>query len=505
MTVPGGTKRFGIVAVVVTALAVPALAADSTPTGSVKQLAGTSGCYTIDGSSEDGADTCVDVRGSVGETTMAISPDDRFAYAVGYPRDDNVSAIQIYRRSGDGALHQLKGKDGCVSLDGSSEDGAHTCANGRQIDSGDGHSMAISSDGRFLYSGSQLELGPDNFGGVAIFKRDLKTGEIKQLKGKAGCVSHKGRSEDGAKTCARARGVEFSNGVQLSRDGKFLYSMSYGDTPGAGIAIFRRGKHSGKLRQLKGKNGCITSDGTASGLSGKPCRAGIKLDTTWELALPDNEFAYAAAKDEKLVAGFRRNKAGGLVPIKGKHGCVSDDGSSLGGPDTCVDGRGLINVERVLLSRDRQYIYTQGYTPTQAAVLDRDPKTGKLSQRSGKGSCITDDGSSSDGPGTCRVGRGFDGGYAGVVSRDGKTLYFANYNADGLALLRLNPKSGAFKQLSGKQGCVTGNGTSSAGNDTCLDGLATEGAYQTTLSHDGRDLYVAAYNSSGIAHFRVRH
>jgi hypothetical protein len=503
MSVPGGAKRFGIVAVATMALAASSLAATSNPAGSVKQVPGTAGCYTIDGSSEDGADTCTDVRGSIGDNTVAISPDDRFAYSVGYGDDPPVSAIQVYRRSSKtGALHQLAGRSGCVSLDGSSEDGPHTCANGRQIDTGDGHSIAISADGRFLYSGSQLEIASDHAGGVAIFKRNRKTGKITQLKGKAGCVSYKGLSEDGPHTCAQAREVDLSNGVQLSRDGRFLYSMNYGDI--GGIAIFHRSKRSGKLHQLKGKNGCITSSGGASQLSGHLCRAGVKLDTTWELALPDNKFVYAPATDEDLVAGFRRNKAGGLVPLKGKSGCVSDDGSSAAGFGTCVNGRGMDDVERVLLSRDRRYIYAQSYTPTQAAVLDRDPKTGALSQRSGKGSCMSADGSSADGADTCGVGRGFDGSYAGVVSRDGKTMYFANYNAGGFAVMRLNQKTGAFKQLAGKQGCVTVDGSSDAGPDTCIDGVGTAGAYETTLSHDGRDLYVASYDSSGIAHFRVR-
>jgi hypothetical protein len=164
-----------------------------------------------------------------------------------------------------------------------------------------------------------------------------------------------------------------------------------------------------------------------------------------------------------------------------------------------MNGRGLDNVERLALSKNERFIYAWGYSnPTQLAVLNRNPKTGKLSERSGKKSCMSADGSSADGPDTCRVGRGFDGGYAGQVSRDGKTLYMPNYNADGFAVLRLNRKTGGFSQLSGKKGCVTGDGF-----EGCADGRATDGPYQTTLSHDGRDLYVPTYRSNGIAHFRV--
>ena len=483
------------------------LAAGGSPAGSVKQVSGKEGCYTIDGSNENGAHKCVNVRGSVGETSVALSPDDRFAYAVGYPDSTHgPSAIQIYRRDDKtGALHQLKGKAGCVSLDGSSEDGGHTCANGRQIDSGDGGSIAISRDGRFLYSGSQLELSSDYHGGIAIFKRNLKTGTIHQLKGKTGCVSDHGISEDGPGTCASGRELHYSATLHFSPDQKFLYSVDYDGFPAGGIAIFKRNSRTGRLHQLKGKNGCITGDGTTATSSGTPCRAGVNLDNGWDLLTPDNKFAYTIANSQAAVATFRRNSKGGLVPLEGKHFCVSDDGSSHAGANTCVNGRGLYDVERLAFSKNKRFIYAWDYrSPSAMAVLNRNPKTGELSERDGKGSCMSRDGSSADGANTCRVGRGFAGGYAGTVSRDGKTLYVSFYQSDGIGVLHLNPKTGAFKQLNGKAGCVTGDGSSDAGADTCIDGRATEGAYQTTLSHDGHDLYLAAYGSNGIAHFRVK-
>jgi 6-phosphogluconolactonase (cycloisomerase 2 family) len=480
---------------------IPVLAASGAPAGSVKQAQGKQGCYTMDGSSEDGADKCVDVRGSVRDTSVAISPDDRFAYAVGYPNTTvSPSAIQIYKRDPKtGDLHQLKGKSGCVSLDGSSEDGPHTCVNGRQIDSGDGGSIAISKNGRFLYSSSQLEISSEDHGGVAIFKRDVTTGELHQLKGKAGCVSDHGLSEDGPHTCAVGRELQDSATLQLSPDQRYLYSWDYTSYPAGGIAVFKVNSRTGELHQLKGKDGCLTGDGSTPTSSGTPCRAGVKLDDGWDLAMPDNKFVYTMSNQNATVATFKRNHKGGLVPLDGKHFCVSDDGSSAAGLDTCMDGRGLYDVERLALSKNERFIYAWGFSqPTHIAVLNRNPKTGKLSERSGKSSCLSHDGSSADGLDTCRVGRGFDGGYAGAVSRDGKTLYMSNYETDGFAVLRLNRKTGAFSQLSGKRGCVTGDGS-----EGCTDGRATDGAYQTTLSHDGRDLYVPGYQSNGIAHFRV--
>src|SRR5205085_921734 len=118
---------------------------------------------TMLGSSQDGAGTCRNIRGGAENTTVTLSPDGLFAYIVGYGINTNSTSpavLSIFHRSRDnGTLRQLKGKAGCWSIDGSSEDGPGTCRNARDLNTGDGHSIAISHDGRSLYVASQYYVG----------------------------------------------------------------------------------------------------------------------------------------------------------------------------------------------------------------------------------------------------------------------------------------------------------------------------------------------------------
>src|SRR5436190_7983275 len=156
-------------------------AAVSRPDGAVVQVAGKKGCSTRDGSSEDGANTCRRIRGGGQNTTTTLSPDARFAYIVGYGHTTvPVPVLSIFHRNErNGALTQLAGKKGCLSRDGSSEDGAGTCHRARLLDTGDGHSLAISRDGKFLYGASQASAAA----GVTIFKRNRDKGTLHQLEG----------------------------------------------------------------------------------------------------------------------------------------------------------------------------------------------------------------------------------------------------------------------------------------------------------------------------------
>jgi hypothetical protein len=495
----------GAVAVMAAAIAAVALAAP--PAGSVKQVSGKDGCYTFDGSSAAGPGTCRNIRGGNGATSLAISPGGGFAYLDGYGHHNSsvVPVLSVFRRKSDGTLRQLAGKKGCFSSDGSSEDGPNTCTNARNLDSGDATSLVISRDGKFLYVASQLEIMTDKIGGVAVFRRNLKTGTLRQLAGKRGCVSATGASEDGPGTCTRAREADDISNVHITPDQKFLYASNYDSPPHSGIAVFKRSGRTGQLHQLKGKDGCLTDDGTTeqSGTN-VVCRKTPNLFFPWDVATPDNRFAYVSASGDTpgtdLVQGFKRNSKGGLVSLAGKRGCVSDDGTSPGGP--CVDGRGLWDAERAVLSKNKRFIYTNSFRPpSPVAVINRNLKTGKLSQRSGKAACISVDGTSGDGE-TCRDGRALNGGYAGVLAPNGRTLYYTEYtsNVNGaLTLFRVSPKTGAFHQLSGKDGCVSADGSSEDGANTCRKARAIEGAYQVALGSKGRDVYVSAYNGNGVA------
>jgi hypothetical protein len=518
MTHTGGARR--AVAAAVTALATggllvigsaQAIAGPAAVSGSVVQVHGKHGCYTEDGSGSAGAGKCTNIRGGSEATTVTVSPDGRSAYEVGYGNPPVLSVFSRNRNTG--VLTQLRGKAGCLSRGGASEDGPHTCTRARDLDTGDARSIAISNDGRYVYVASQFETKSDDvLGGVAVFSRNLKTGALHQLAGKAGCVTSDGSSNEGAGTCAVGREVDDISNVHLSPDQKFLYASNYDSQPYSGIAIFRRNRETGALTQLGGKEGCITSGGdTEQSKATAICRAMPNIGSPWDVATPGNKFLYIPDRDDDLVQAFRRDVKGGLKPLTGTGACVSDTGNSPLGPGTCVAGRGLFDVERAVLSANQKYIYTNSYEdPAPIAVLNRNTTTGLLSERNSTSACYSRDGTSGDTAPPCRDGRDLSGGYAGVLSPDGKTLYFAEFGNNppdtGLAIFHVNEATGGFTQLAGKLGCVSADGSSEDGANTCQVGAAIAGAYQVGISRGGGgvyDIYVAADRSNGIDFFRA--
>jgi WD40-like Beta Propeller Repeat len=479
--------------------------------GSVVQVSGVQGCYTVDGSSSAGPGTCRNIRGGGEATTVVISPDGRSAYLVGYgastvnPATSKPVLSVFSRNVRTGVLHQLPGRAGCLSRNAGDEDGPATCTRVRDLDTGDATSIVISADGRFVYVASQYENSSNaDIGGIAIFSRNLKTGALHQLRGLPGCVSADGSSNEGPGTCAVGREVDGVSNVHITPDQKYLYASVYDEQPHSGIAIFRRNPRTGALRQLRGKEGCVTDNGTtAQSGAATVCRAMPNLGDPWDVATPGNRFAYIPDRTDHLVQAFRRDAKGGLVPLHGTGACVSDNGSSPLGPNTCVAGRGLEDVERALPSQNGAFLYTNSFdAPSPIAVLNRNRATGLLSQRSGSAACISEDGTTGDSALHCRTGRDIAGGYAGMLSPDGKTLYFAENGTGpvlgGLAIFRVSRLSGAFSQLPGKLGCVSPDGTSQDGPGTCRKARAIRAAYQVTVASGGRDVYVAAGRSNGI-------
>ena len=100
-----------------------------------------------------------------------------------------------------GALSQLRGSAGCVA-----DAGHGGCARGRGIPSP--ISVAVSPDGRSAYVASFS-------GAVGIFARDRRTGALRQPRGRAGCVSRRGRG--GGAGGGGPRPLPF---VTLSPDGR---------------------------------------------------------------------------------------------------------------------------------------------------------------------------------------------------------------------------------------------------------------------------------------------
>jgi hypothetical protein len=122
-------------------------------TGELTQLPGTTGCYTADGSSSAGPSTCTKVEGlGAGDgRDFVITSDGKWAYLV---RSALPAAVVIFKRDpATGALTQLPGAAGCLTVDGVSNGVANACGPSPAL--GATYQPIVSPDGRSVYIASQ--------------------------------------------------------------------------------------------------------------------------------------------------------------------------------------------------------------------------------------------------------------------------------------------------------------------------------------------------------------
>jgi DNA-binding beta-propeller fold protein YncE len=231
-----------------------------------------------------GTGNCASFRGTSGcarapftgrPLVLAFAPSGSNVYAglAGSP------LLALARRADTGALRPLREPETC-----------HFALNGprgcrRRGDDPD--AVAVSPDGRSLYYAF------DEF--IAVLAR-RPGGGLEQLPGQAGCVA---LEEIGG--CLPARGLDFLNVMELSPDGRTLYTGDYGDGL---MAVFER-RHDGRLLQLGGPAGCL------KGLHGEP----IPLNRPWHCVrtwLDDEVNAIAASHDGRHVY-----VASGMWPDRG--------------------------------------------------------------------------------------------------------------------------------------------------------------------------------------------
>src|SRR5262249_53926779 len=122
----------------------------------------------------------------------------------------------------------------------------------------------------------------------------------------------------------------------ITADGRFVYVASqYANAANVqvgGIAVFSRNRTTGALRQLPGKLGCISADGSSNAGPGT-CAVGREVDDVSNVHLtPDQNFLYASNYDGPPLSGiaiFRRNATTGtLHQLPGKEGCVTQKGQT---------------------------------------------------------------------------------------------------------------------------------------------------------------------------------
>ena len=345
------------------------------------------------------------------------------------------------------------------------------------------NSVTVSPDGKHIYAASK-------FGStVAVFSRSSTTGALTFVEFK----------KDGKGGVDGLAGAVL---LTLSPDGKHLYVASRTDNA---VAVFSRNSTTGALTFVEAKK-----DGVG-GVDGLDFAYGVTVS-------PDGSHVYVAGFDDDALAVFSRNSTTGALTFVEFH----KDG--VGGVD------GLNGARNVTVSGDGKHLYVTGREDDTVAVFSRNSTTGALSFVERK----------KDGVGGVDGLNGADGV---TVSPDGKHLYAAAHLDDAVTVFSRNSTTGAltfvefhkdgvggvdgldfarsvtvspdgsrlFAASSGDDAVTVFSRNSSTGALTFVefhkdgvggvDGL--DGAFSTTVSPDGKHLYVAGQTDDSVAVFSV--
>jgi DNA-binding beta-propeller fold protein YncE len=345
-------------------------------TGALRQLRGRAGCLR-----RGGAGGCAGARALADPSAIAVSPDGKNVYIA----SSGSHAIAVFGRNRrTGALHQLPGSAACVR----NRPGGR-CRDGRALTRPS--TLAIGAGGRFLYVGSA--------DGIAVLRRNVRTGALSQPSGADGCVT--ATALDG---CAIGRALRQVSDIALDRDGDNLYAASFADNA---VAIFDLA--AGVPRQSAGPAGCISHLGEGG------CTAARTLLGAFGLAAsPNGAQLYAVAEFNAAVAVLARDPASGaLSQPPGSLGCIRDEG----GLD-CAVAHFMGHPDLIELSDDGRNAYVRA-DHGGIDVLRRNRATGELSQLPGRAGCVS--ALVSDCTRIRRLST-----MAMALSRDGRNIYVAS-------------------------------------------------------------------------------
>lgn len=468
-----GARRFTFIGVaLLAALALSALAAGASAApvggkaskpGTLTQLEGPKGCL-VDRRSKAG--TCGSARALdgpgpfMGSRAIALSPDGAHVYVA----SANSNAIAIFARDRKtGALRQAPKTEGCIAAKG-----AAGCA--RALGLLQPNSVALSPDGRNVYATSRLA------NSVTVFRRNAKTGALRQLPFGTGCVSSLP-----IPGCAVGRALLTPDVLVVSPDGANVYAGSFF---GNSIATFTRNAETGALTQPGGSAGCIAEEAAASG-----CAQGIALKSVEGLAIsPDGTSVYAATALSNAVVELSRDTSGGaLSQATDGSGCIVD--APLSG---CGEGRQLAGANAVAVSPDGDDVYVTSLFSNSVTSFSRSASSGVLTQMQGTAGCLVYLRAVG-----CSFGRALIAPEGLAVSPDGRNVYVAAFKSGAIAVLDRGGKAGSVAQKPGAAGCVAL--TSLPG---CAPARALKGVSSIALSPDGRHLYSTAYESDAVNVFR---
>jgi DNA-binding beta-propeller fold protein YncE len=393
-------------------------------TGELTQLTGTAGCYTADGSSQAGPNTCTKVEGlGAGDgRDFVITSDGKWAYLAN--NSSVPGAIVTFKRDPDtGVLSQPAAPDGCISHDGSSQDGPGMCQILTTVREPVG--ISISPDDHFVYV---TDVGNHS---IHVLSRDSSTGALSETQ----CLAEQAALPAG---CVSARVIGDAQSVVISPDGLHAYATHFG----VGLSVFDRDPATGALSQKPGSAGCITDSGKDD-TGTATCATGRVLNGAYSISIDPvgGHTLYVTAYNDSGIATFHVGDDGTLTQLAGPDGCVTLTGQDNTKSPTCAAGRALDGPYGVTISPDDQTLYatelTHGRTEGGVAVFSIDPSTGALTQLPGADGCLTVDGASGATANACGFGTALGAAYQPIVSPDGRSLYIASQGGQSVTIFNV--------------------------------------------------------------------
>jgi DNA-binding beta-propeller fold protein YncE len=335
------------------------------------------------------------------------------------------------------------------------------CATGRFVTSPE--DVVVSPDGRFVYVASYGN------NAIAIFARDRRSGHLRQLSGRRGCVHHR-RADPRPGVCVRARALGGPAALALSPGGRNLYVVSAGSDA---LGVFERNRLTGALQQLDGGAGCFSQR------AGGGCTLVRAMNEPTSIAVsPNGRRVYVTGRRfPSAVAIFERADDGSLTQADGPAGCVSHAGGS-----GCGVARGMASPEEVAVTPDSRHVLVAGMRSNAVVVLRAGPEG--RTQAEGAGGCIARGG----GREGCGVGKALSGPVDLAISPDGRYVYAASSIGDAVAILRRDRATGVLTQSLSRRGCISQSG----GGGRCVRGRGLDEVWGIAVSPDGRNLYAVS-------------
>jgi DNA-binding beta-propeller fold protein YncE len=348
-----------------------------------------------------------------------------------------LALLAVWAPAATQAAGQPAGRAGCLNTRG-----AEGCAAAASLAGLEATQIAVSPNGRFLYTALQAELIPGPrapHSRLLVFARDPHSGALNPLPGRRGCLEDTPRPVTRQRgPCERVGGIEQPFVMVISADGRHLYVSGGGgrDNGGDYLVTFDVDRRAGTLRQVQ----CLTDQKHSR------CRF-APIGSSGELLVsPDSRYVYAA-DEHRAAMDVYRVTAHGLVlaqclsatPLPGRS-CTMDPLLMEGG------------VEGLAISRDGSELYAGGGIGEDASrVVEfaRNAASGVLTPGSGTGDCVTD--AFSPAAGCSKVALA---GAQLVLSKSGGTLYAMRGTELAVAALTRDPGTGALSEAASPAGCV---------------------------------------------------